>query len=81
MDAEGMSLNDDESLAIQEQLIAQLGAESMADLVDLYGQEMVDESVGILRVENFILENATIVENWAAGKHAGKCGGKCRRKY
>lgn len=63
MDAEGMSLNDDESLAIQEQLIAQLGAESMADLVDLYGQEMVDESVGILRVENFILENATIVEN------------------
>lgn len=63
MQAEGMSLNDEESLAIQEQLIAQLGAESMADLVDLYGQEMVDESVGILRVENFILENANIVEN------------------
>lgn len=70
MDAEGMSLSDDQSAALLQELIAQLGAGSEADLIDVYGQELVDESIGLLRVENFIYENAVIVDAAAAGADA-----------
>jgi trigger factor len=60
MDAEGLSLDDEESLAIQDELVAEYSAGSLADLIDRYGQVAVDESIGLLRVTNFILENAIV---------------------
>lgn len=67
MDAEGMKLNDEECLAIQQQMMEDLGIDELADLIDVYGQELVDESIGIIRVENFILDNAVIQEEVASG--------------
>ena len=67
MDAEGLSLDDKESLKVQEELVKQMGAASLAELVDTYGQSYVDESVGLLRVEDFIVKNAQVSEKAANG--------------
>lgn len=67
MDAEGLSLDDKESLKVQEELVKQMGAASLAELVDTYGQSYVDESVGLLRVEDFIVKNAEISEKAVNG--------------
>ena len=68
MDAEGMTLEDADSLAIQEQLVQQYGSGDLAVLIDTYGQEAVDESIGLIRVENFMIANANFEE---AGSEAG----------
>ena len=60
MDAEGLSLDDKESLQLQEKLVKQMGAGNLAELVGTYGQDYVDESVGLLRVEDFIISNASV---------------------
>ena len=67
MDAEGLSLDDKESLKVQEKLVKQMGAANLAELVDTYGQSYVDESVGLLRVEDFIVKNAQVSEKAANG--------------
>ena len=67
MDAEGLSLDDKESLEVQEELVKQMGAANLAELVDTYGQSYVDESVGLLRVEDFIVKNAKVSEKSANG--------------
>ena len=67
MDAEGLSLGDKESLKVQEELVKQMGAANLAELVDTYGQSYVDESVGLLRVEDFIVKNAQVSEKAANG--------------
>lgn len=67
MDAEGLSLDDKESLKVQEELVKQMGAANLAELVDTYGQSYVDESVGLLRVEDFIVKNAQVSEKVANG--------------
>ena len=59
MDAEGMSFDDEESLAIQNDLVEQYGSGDLATLIDTYGQVAVDESIGLTRVEDFIVANAT----------------------
>lgn len=74
MDAEGLSLDDEECLAIQDELIAAYGAESLADLIDQYGQVAVDESIGLLRVEQFIVDNAEITEMVSEGDQVGVNG-------
>lgn len=58
MDAEGMTLEDDESLAIQNQLVEQYASGELATLIDTYGQVAVDESIGLMRVQDFIIANA-----------------------
>ena len=58
MDAEGMTLEDEESLAIQNQLVEQYASGDLAALIDTYGQVAVDESIGLIRVQNFIIANA-----------------------
>ena len=58
MDAEGMTLEDDESLAIQNQLVEQYASGNLATLIDTYGQVAVDESIGLMRVQDFIIANA-----------------------
>ncbi len=67
MDAEGLSLDDKESLQLQNDLVEQMGAGDLAELVDTYGQNYVDESVGLLRVEDFIVKNASVSEKIANG--------------
>lgn len=62
MDREGFSLDDEESLAIQDRMIEEYQVSSLADLVDKYSQIEIDESIGLLRVEEFIYENIIIVE-------------------
>ncbi|MDO4339462.1 MAG: trigger factor [Eubacteriales bacterium] len=74
MDAEGMSLSDEESLKIQDQLIADYNAADLAEMVDRYGQALVDESIGLLRVENFIAENANITEKVSNGDVIAESG-------
>ena len=67
MDKEGMTFDDDESLKIQETLIKNSGVADLAALVDAYGQTAVDESIGLLRVEAFIVENAKINQKVTTG--------------
>lgn len=74
MDAEGMSLSDEESLKIQDQLIADYNAADLAEMVDRYGQALVDEAIGLLRVENFIVENANITEKVSNGDVVAESG-------
>lgn len=74
MDAENMTLEDEKSLSIQEELIKAYDAKDLAALVDQYGQVAVDESIGLLRVEDFILDNATVEEKVAAGDTQGENG-------
>lgn len=71
LDAEGLSLDDDESLKIQDELIEGSGAGDLAGLIDTYGQAAVDEAIGLLRVENFIVENAEINEKVTSGDTTG----------
>lgn len=58
MDAEGMTLEDEECLAIQDQLVEQYASGDLATLIGTYGQVAVDETIGLLRVEDFIIANA-----------------------
>ena len=67
MDAENMTLEDEKSLSIQDELIKSYNVKDLAALVDKYGQAAVDESIGLLRVEDFILDNATVEEKVTAG--------------
>lgn len=72
MDAEGLSLDDKESLLLQDDLVEQMGADSIAELVSTYGQDYVNESVGLLRVEDFIIKNASVSEKLANGDVIGE---------
>lgn len=45
MDAEGMTLDDEECLAIQDQLVEQYASGDLAALIDTYGQVAVDETI------------------------------------
>ena len=74
MDAENMTLEDEKSLAIQDELIKAYSVNDLAALVDKYGQAAVDESIGLLRVEDFILDNATVDEKVTAGDTQGVNG-------
>lgn len=67
MDAEGLSLDDKESLELQEQLVELMGAGDLAELIDIYGQDHVNESIALLRVEDLIVENAKVNQKVAAG--------------
>ena len=74
MDAENMTLEDEKSLSIQDELIKAYNVKDLAVLVDKYGQAAVDESIGLLRVEDFILDNATVEEKVTAGDTEGVNG-------
>lgn len=72
LDAENISLNDEECLAIQDELIKNSGSKDLAEMIDKYGQEGVDEAIGLLRVEDFILKNAKINEKASGGDTTGE---------
>lgn len=74
MDAEGLSLDDEECLKIQQEFIDNYGVKDLAELIDKYGQVNVDESIGLLRVERFIVENAKVTEKVSNGEQVGVNG-------
>ena len=59
---------------IMDELIKAYNVKDLAALVDKYGQAAVDESIGLLRVEDFILDNATVEEKVTAGDTEGVNG-------
>nr|WP_294660928.1 FKBP-type peptidyl-prolyl cis-trans isomerase [uncultured Blautia sp.] len=62
MDAEGLSLNDKETEELKNNLILDYGVENVDELVELYGEDEVNESLALLRVEKFIVEQSTVNE-------------------
>lgn len=74
MDAEGMTLEDKESLAIQDELIKNYGAKDLASLVDTYGQASVDATIALIRVERFIVEKANVEEKISENGTVGVSG-------
>ena len=62
MDAEGLSLNDKETEELKNNLMLDYGVENVDELVELYGEDEVNESLALLRVEKFIVEQSTVNE-------------------
>lgn len=62
MDAEGLSLDDKETEELKNNLILDYGVASVDELIELYGEEEVNESLALLRVEKFIVDQSTVNE-------------------
>lgn len=67
MDQENLSLEDQETQELQGQLIQEYGVTDINQLVEIYGQQEVNESLALLRVEKFIVDNATVDEKVGSG--------------
>lgn len=65
MDAEGLSLDDDETQTLKDELISEYGYETLDEMIADYGEQEVNESLALLRVERFIVDNATVNETSA----------------
>lgn len=65
MDAEGLSLDDDDMQTLKDELVSEYGYESLDELIADYGEQEVNESLALLRVERFIVDNATVNETSA----------------
>ena len=72
MDAEGLSLDDEETQKLQEEMLTDYGFSSVDEMVETYGQQEVNESLALLRVEHFIVDNATINETTGEGDIANE---------
>ena len=62
IDTEGLSLNDAETEELKNNLIVDYGAASIDELIEWYGEDEVNESLALLRVEKFIVDQATVNE-------------------
>ena len=62
MDAEGLSLDDDDIQTLKDELLSEYGYESFDQLVAYYGEQEVNESLALLRVEKFIVDQSTVNE-------------------
>ena len=62
MDAEGLSLDDKDTQNLQNELIAEYGFTSIDEMIEVYGEQEVNESLALLRVERFIVDNATVTD-------------------
>lgn len=60
MDAEGLSLADPETQELTGRLVQEYGVADINELTELYGEQEVNESLALLRVEKFIVDNATV---------------------
>ena len=65
MDAEGLSLDDDDIQTLKDELLSEYGYESFDQLVAYSGEQEVNESLALMRVERFIVDNATVNETSA----------------
>ena len=62
IDAEGLSLNDKETEELKDNLFLDYGAPSIDKLIEWYGEDEVNESLALLRVEKFIVDQSTVNE-------------------
>lgn len=62
MDAEGLSINDEETQKLKDDLIEEYGFASIDEMIETYGEQEVNESLALLRVERFIVDNANVTE-------------------
>lgn len=62
IDAEGLSLNDKETEELKDNLLLDYGALSIDKLIEWYGEDEVNESLALLRVEKFIVDQSTVNE-------------------
>lgn len=62
MDAEGLSINDEETQKLKDDLIKEYGFASIDEMIETYGEQEVNESLALLRVERFIVDNANVTE-------------------
>lgn len=60
MDAEGLTLDDEASQTIKDNVVSDYGASDISELMDIYGQTAVNEAICFLRVEQFLVDNAAI---------------------
>ena len=62
MDAEGLSIDDEETQKLKDDLIKDYGFASIDEMIETYGEQEVNESLALLRVERFIVDNANVTE-------------------
>ncbi|MBU5482086.1 trigger factor [Blautia sp. MSJ-19] len=62
MDAENLSLDSDDAQKIQDELLQEYGFTSLDEMIEAYGEQEVQESLGLLMVERYIVDQATINE-------------------
>lgn len=62
MDAEGLSIDDEETQKLKDDLIKEYGFASIDEMIETYGEQEVNESLALLRVERFIVGNANVTE-------------------
>ena len=62
MDAEGLSIDDEETQKLKDALIEEYGFASIDEMIETYGEQEVNESLALLRVERFIVDNANVTE-------------------
>ena len=62
MDAEGLSIDDEETQKLKDDLIKEYGFASIDEMIETYGEQEVNESLALLRVERFIVDNANVTE-------------------
>ena len=62
MTEEGLTIEDSELDELKDLLCQEYGASSIDELVEHYGQHDVDESLALLRVQKFIVDQATVEE-------------------
>lgn len=75
MDAEGISWDDEVGLKIQEDLLREYNVTELSELVDTYGKAAVYETLGFLRVEQYLVDQASITfEVVDADEAAGEAG-------
>lgn len=62
MDAEGLSIDDEETQKLKDDLIKEYGFASIDEMIETYGEQEVNESLALLCVERFIVDNANVTE-------------------
>lgn len=62
IDAEGLSLSDAETEELKNNLILDYGVASIDELIETYGEDELNESLALLRVEKFIVDQSTVNE-------------------
>lgn len=62
MDAEGLTLEDEGIDELKQMLCQEYGVTSTDEIIEYYGEQEVNESLALLRVEKYIVDQATVEE-------------------
>lgn len=62
MDAEGLSLEDEGIEDLKAELVEEYGYDSIEELIETFGEQEVNESLALLLVEHYIVDNADVTE-------------------